>query len=149
METLVVYDSVYGNTEKIARAIASTAGGEARAFRSGGVNISELKSVDLLIVGAPTYGGRPTPAALEFLNKLTKADIKGKAVAAFDTRLRAKWVMIFGYAAAKINATLKARGANPVVAPEGFFVKGTKGPLKDGEIERAEAWGKEIIKNKK
>ena len=149
MKVLVVYDSAYGNTEKIARAIGGAITGEVKVLRAGEVNPSELGPPDFLIIGSPTQGGRPMPAVLAFLNNVPQAAIKGTSVAAFDTRVPAKWVMVFGYAAGRIAGSLKKKGGTLVLPPEGFFVKGTKGPLKDGELERAAAWAKEIVKGKK
>ena len=149
MKVLVVYDSAYGNTEKIARAIGGAITGEVKVLRAGEVNPSELGPLDFLIVGSPTQGGRPMPAVLAFLNNVPQAAIKGTSVAAFDTRVPAKWVMVFGYAAGRIAGSLKKKGGTLVLPPEGFFVKGTRGPLKDGELERAAAWAKEIVRGKK
>jgi flavodoxin I len=70
--------------------------------------------------------------------------VKGTNTAAFDTRLTSRMVVIFGYAAPKIAKSLEGRGGKLVVPPEGFFVKGSKGPLKEGELERAGAWAKAI-----
>ena len=72
MKVLIIYDSVYGNTEKIARAVAEaiTPFGEVKVLRAGEVKPSELGSIDLLIVGSPTQGGKPTPAIQEFLSKI-------------------------------------------------------------------------------
>jgi len=70
MKALIVYDSVYGNTEKIARSIGSAITGDVKVLRAAEVNPSELESVDLLIVGSPTHGGRQTPAIQDFLNKV-------------------------------------------------------------------------------
>lgn len=67
-------------------------------------------------------------------------------MAAFDTRLPAKWVKIFGYAADRIGDSLKRRGGKLAAPPEGFFVEGTIGPLKEGEPERAAGWAEEIVK---
>jgi flavodoxin len=55
MKTLVVYDSAYGNTEKIARAIGGAIPGETQVRRVAEVSSAELVSLDLLIVGSPTY----------------------------------------------------------------------------------------------
>lgn len=148
MKTLIVYDSAHGNTEKIAKSIGDAITGDVKVLRSGEVNPSELESIDLLIIGSPTYGGRPTPAIKDFFNKVSETSIKGINVAAFDTRLSARWVRIFGYAAGKIAGHLKRKGGILVSSPEGFFVKGTKGPLKEGELERAASWAKEIVKSK-
>jgi len=149
MKALVVYDSAYGNTEKIAKSIGGAITGDVKVLRAGEVNPSGLEPVDFLIVGSPTYGGRPTPAVQGFLNNIPEPAVKGMGVAAFDTRLPAKWVKIFGYASGKIAGLLKAKGGILIMAPEGFFVKGTKGPLLEGELERAASWAKKIIQGKK
>ncbi|MCK4863739.1 MAG: flavodoxin family protein [Dehalococcoidales bacterium] len=147
MKTLVVYDSVYGNTEKIARAIGGAITGDVKVLHAGEANPAELEGIDLLIVGAPTQAGRPTPAMQAFLKKVTENAVNGMSVASFDTRIPAKWVGIFGYAAGKIGKNLKKKGGNLILPPEPFFVKGTEGPLKEGELERAASWATETIKS--
>ena len=114
--------------------------------RVGEVNSSELKTIDLLIVGSPTQGGKPTPTIQDFLEKISESAIKGINVAAFDTRFSTRWVGVFGYAAGKIASNLKGKGGSLVASPEGFFVKGTEGPLKEGELEHAASWAKEVAK---
>jgi flavodoxin len=151
MKALIVYDSVYGNTEKIARAIAGalTPSGEFKALRAGEVNLSELASLDLLIVGSPTQGGRPTPAIKELLNKIPANALKNVSVASFDTRFSTRLVGIFGYAAGKIAGSLKTKGGTLILSPEAFLVKSKEGPLKEGELERAAGWSKRILESKK
>jgi flavodoxin I len=144
MRALVVYDSLYGNTEQIAKAIGGAIEGEVKVVRPGEVGPAELEDIGLLVVGAPTQGGRATEATRDFLDRISKAEINGLDAAAFDTRVETKVAKIFGYAAGRIAGALKKKGANLVAEPEGFFVLGTKGPLKDGELERAVAWGKKI-----
>ncbi len=100
-------DSAYGNTEKTARAIGGAIIGGVKVLRPGEVNPSDLQSIDLLIVGAPTQGGRATLAIQEFLDRLPESTVKSLNVAAFDTRLSTKLVKIFGYAAGKIAESLK------------------------------------------
>lgn len=146
MKVLIVYDSVYGNTEKIAKAIGDAITGEVKVLRVGGVNSSELKTFGLLIVGSPTHGGRPTSAIQDFLKEISEPVIRGISVAAFDTRLTTRLVRIFGYAAGRIAKSLKRNGGTLIASPEGFFVKGKEGPLKEGELERAARWAKEITK---
>ena len=149
MKALIVYDSVYGNTEKIARAIAEAIApsGEVKVVGADEANPSELESIDLLIVGSPTHGGRPTPAVQNLLNKVPK--LQGIKVAAFDTRIPTKLVRVFGYAAGRIANNLKKKGSTLIASPEGFFVTGGQGPLKEGELERAAAWAKGILESKK
>jgi len=151
MKALIVYDSVYGNTEKIARAIAEaiTPSGEVKVLGAGEANPSELESTDLLIVGSPTHGGRPTPAVQDFLNKVPKLSPQVINVAAFDTRIQTKLVKVFGYAAGRIANNLKKKGGNLIASPEGFFVTGGQGPLKEGELERAADWAKGMLESTK
>jgi len=145
MKVLIVYDSVHGNTEKIARAIGDAVTGEVEVHHAGEVNISESDTFNLIIVGSPTHGGRPTPAVRDFLKKASAPALKGTSVAAFDTRLPAKWVRIFGYAAGRIGDSLTRKGGNLAASPEPFFVEATEGPLKEGELERAAGWVEEIV----
>ena len=147
MKTLVVYDSLYGNTEKIAQAIGEAIAGEVSVARVGEVDLSELKALGLLIVGAPTHGGRPSPATREFLDRVQARALEGVKVAGFDTRLTWRWVRIFGFAAGRIAKSLKEKGGTLIGSPEAFYVKGGDGPLKEGELERAAAWAKEIVQS--
>ena len=149
MKVLVVYDSVYGNTEQIARAIGGAIANDVKVLHAREAEPSELQGIDLLIAGAPTQGGRPTQAMQDFLKRVSESDIKGMNVATFDTRISAKWVGIFGYAAGRIAKNLKKKGGTLLLNPEPFFVEGTQGPLKEGELERAAAWAQEVINTNK
>jgi len=151
MKALIVYDSVYGNTEKIARAIAEaiTPSGEVKVLRAAEANASELASPDLLIVGSPTHGGRPTPAIQNLLNRIAQPSLKGMKLAAFDTRSQGELARVFGNAAGHIADDLTKRGATLVATPAGFLVTGTKGPLKEGEPERAQRWARGILEGRK
>jgi flavodoxin I len=147
MKTLVVYDSVNGNTEQIAKAIAQAISG-ADFKRASEVQRENMAKLGFLIVGAPTQGGKPSPVMLDFLGKMPAGTFEGVKVAAFDTRMTMKFVKLFGYAAGKIADELTKKGGTLAAQPEGFFVKGAKGPLVDGEVERAAVWAKEIIQYK-
>jgi len=144
MKTLVVYDSMYGNTEQIARAIGSGITGDVSVVRVGEAEPQQLEAIDLLVVGSPTQAGRATMPVQTFLSKVAAPAVKGVKVAAFDTRIPAKWVMIFGYAAGRIARSLKNSGGNLIAEPEPFFVNGKEGPLSEGELERASSWGKAV-----
>jgi len=142
MKAMIVYDSVYGNTERIAEAIAGGMGRGTKAQRPSAVGADELQSVDLLVVGSPTFGGRPTKAIQGFMDSIPKA-VAGKLIfAAFDTRLSMKFAKLFGYAAARIAAKLQENGSTLKSPLEGFIVRGRSGPLAEGELERATAWGR-------
>jgi flavodoxin I len=145
MKAIVVYDSQYGNTEQIARAIARGIGGEndARAVRASEAP-TDMSGLELLVVGSPTQGGRPTPPVQQYLAKLPSGGLSSVRVAAFDTRAKSWFTKLFGYAAARIAATLKSKGGTAAGPEQAFYVKGTKGPLVEDEIDRAMNWGKEL-----
>jgi flavodoxin len=156
MKTLVVYDSVFGNTEKIARAIAASLGPGASVeiLRAGDVLPVELAGAGLLVVGSPTRGFRPTETLAELLKRIPPKALKGIRVAAFDTRLKADEldsagvrfiVNAGGYAAKRIAERLQKAGGNLIAPPEGFYVEDTQGPLKAGELERAARWASGLV----
>jgi flavodoxin len=144
MKTLIIYDSVHGNTAKVAQAIGDVLAGEVGVRRAGGVSAAEVKAVDLLIVGSPTHGGWFTEAIKGWLDQVPATALQGTRVAAFDTRTPTRLGRIFGYAAPRIADRLEKKGGTLLVPPAGFFVKGIKGPLKEGELERAAGWAQEI-----
>jgi flavodoxin len=143
MKALVVYDSNYGNTAEIAQTIGEAIGGQ--VVRAGEVSPADLQGFDLLVVGSPTNGGHPT----EGIQGLLQASpaLEGVSVAAFDTRTATIWnrILPFGYAAPRIAQSLEERGGVLVAPPEGFVVLGIKGPLREGERERAAGWAKAIV----
>jgi len=144
MQAVVVYDSVYGNTEKVAQAIGEGIGSGVPVLQAAGAQASDLEGLELLVVGSATHGGRPTEALQGFLARVEGVSLDGIKVAAFDTRLATRLVAVFGYAVKRIAAELEGRGGKLVASPEGFVVGGRKGPLQEGELERATAWGRKI-----
>lgn len=147
MNALVVYDSQYGNTERIARAIADTLDtlGRAQAVRVDSSHPAELHGIDTLIVGCPTQGWKPTPAMQAYLESVSAAGhLHGFSVACFDTRFR-KSRLLTGSAAAVMVKRLARQGITTLVPPESFFVTATKGPLFDGELERAAVWARMLF----
>jgi flavodoxin I len=145
MAALLVYDSVYGNTENIARAIARGFSHELKLTHVNQAKSEYLDNIDLLIIGSPTQGGKATQNMLDFVDNLVVPRLKSFKLAVFDTRLTSKKVGIFGFAAKKIAENLKNKGVDFIISPEGFYVKNAKGPLADGELEKAELWGKKLF----
>ncbi len=143
MKTLIVYESKYGNTEQIAKAIGASIQGDVSLVRST-EGAGAINGAELLIVGAPTYGGKPMPEMQAFLDRIPDSALTGIKTAGFDTRLKSRFASMFGYAAPKIAEILHSKGGTQLVPPEGFIVKRSKGPLLEGELERATAWGKRI-----
>jgi flavodoxin len=156
MKALVVFDSVFGNTEKVAREIggALSPAGEVEVVRVGEVRLEQLKGLDILIVGSPTRAFKATEPVRKWLNSIPAHALDEVKVAAFDTRADLKvvnsglltfMVKLFGYAAEPIAASLQKKGGNPAAAPGGFFITAAEGPLREGELERAAAWAKRIL----
>jgi flavodoxin len=155
MRALVIYDSVFGNTEKVAQAIAEALRRQAEVelVRPEAAPLDRLADLDLLVVGSPTRGFRPTEAMAGLLKGIRAHTLDGVRVAAFDTRFKADeldssglrfLVKTGGYAAKRIADRLKRAGGSLVVPPEGFYVEDTEGPLKPGELERAADWATRV-----
>ena len=104
MRTLVIYDSVQGNTEQIAKAIAAGIASGTEAMRVGSADIERLKTTELLDIGSPALGGRPTEAIRDFIGRIPPSFARNLSVATFDTRLTMKFARLFGYAAAALDA---------------------------------------------
>jgi flavodoxin len=155
MNALIIYDSVFGNTEKIARAIAAVL--ETQAILVGDVDANQLRGLDLLVVGSPTRKFSPTEGISKFLKDLPPNHLAGVRVAAFDTRIALETIdsKVFrfivdkgGYAARTIANALEKKGGQLATPPEGFYVTGEQGPLKDDELERAAVWAAQIVLHK-
>jgi len=153
MKSLVLFTTAYGNTEKIARTMATELG--AAVLSLAEITPEKLQGVELLLVGSPTQAFNMLPAMKAWLKNLPKGSLSGIQVAAFDTRMDVKKVnnafltfmeSIFGYAAEKIGKVLVKKGGNQLVKPEGFFVDGEKGPITAGELERAVEWARKLGK---
>ena len=156
MKALVVYDSVFGNTEKVAGAIANTLGSHVNVemLQANEADPAQLSEFDILVVGSPTRGFRPTEAVTELLKRIRSQALKKTRVAAFDTRFEADeidsrglrfLIKTGGYAAKRIAAQLQKAGGKAVAPPEGFYVEDTEGPLKAGELDRAAEWATSIL----
>jgi Flavodoxins len=157
MRSLVVCESLFGNTEAVAVAIAEGLShyGESGVLSPNAADLAEVENVDLLVVGAPTHAwGMPRqrsvtsgkhrgsfeagPLLREWFDGLT--DGNGRPAVAFATRMD-KPLALTGSAAGGIARRLRKHGWSRVAAPESFLVVGTEGPLCEGEVERARAWG--------
>ncbi len=139
MKSLVIYDSVHGNTKAIAQAIATELG-ETQVVSVSEFKAEHLKEVKLLVVGSPIIAWKPTEAMAAFLSRLKEKQLDGVKAATFDTRV----AVFHGDAAGKIAAELARAGAQAVSEPMGFKVKGMEGPLKKGELEKAAAWARTL-----
>jgi flavodoxin len=142
VKSIVVYASRFGNTQRVAEAIAD-------GIRAHGpvelIPVEEASTVfdgeaDLVVIGCPTEGHTMTPAIRHFFDGLSGEAFKGVAAAAFDTRVDwPRWLS--GSAGSGISDRLQKLGAEVVVPRASFVVEGKEPVLKPGELERALAWG--------
>jgi hypothetical protein len=172
MRVHVVYESMFGNGHAVADAVAQgirSADPAATVEVVSVLRVSDALDTDLLVVGGPTHMltlSRPETRASraqkldddharlraegepgadtgrgvrEWLEQLAPA--AGTPAAAFDTRVDNP---VPKRAAAGIAKRLRHAGYRVVLRPEGFHVLGTSGPVADGELERAAAWGAQV-----
>jgi flavorubredoxin len=160
MHAVVVYESFWGNTAAVAKAIADGIGPDARAMTTDEATAAVVADTDLLVVGAPVIAfglpsdsmraqlaverGAPSPADLAHpsLRAWLRALPTGHTPAtAFETRI---WWSPRG-ATGAIMGELEAAGYQSVAKPAQFIVKGRFGPLRDGELAKARAWGAALV----
>jgi flavodoxin len=147
MKTLVIYDSLYGNTRSVAQAISGALPGDVDLYHVKDADAAKLGECDLLIVGAPTHGGRASEAVRVLLNQVPAPALAGVWVAGFDTRMNNPIIRFFGSAAPKIARALEQKGGMLAGPPGDFWVTGGEGPLKEGELERASRWADGLVRN--
>ena len=162
MKALVVYESMFGNTEAVARAVSD---GLAELHDVDVREVSQVPpaligGVDLIVVGGPTHAfslSRPATRASaleqggthrnkeagirEWLGGLRRGS-RTEPVAVFDTRIE-KARRLPGSAAAKAAKLVRRLGYAPA-GRQSFYVSDTSGPLLPGELERAKAWGAQL-----
>lgn len=147
-EGLVVYHSMYGNTEKIAKALAKGLEGggvEVNVVAVDAVNFDELSGVDLLCVGSPVQAWNVSKPVKEFLERLkTVQGLSSKKAFAFDTKMSKSWMA--GGAGGKIERKLKDLGLTIVKPSVSAIVRGREGPLEDGAEEKFRQIGNELAK---
>ncbi|MFE5410203.1 flavodoxin family protein [Microbacterium sp. NPDC056569] len=160
MHAVVVFESLWGNTEQLAREIAEGIGVESADVIDAVSAPAVLESdVDLLVVGGPTHafsmstektreaakqqGAESIPARgiREWIASLSSPD-RDIRVATFDTRVTNP--RLPGSAAKKAMKRLVGLGFRPVAKPETFGVHGYSGPVTDGELQRARGWGEQL-----
>jgi flavodoxin len=143
MKAIVIFDSHYGNTKMIADTIAKKLGDCVPHISIKDIKASDINDYDLLIIGSPNIGWKPTGKIDRFLISLNSEKLKSINVAAFDTRVK---TFINLNASHKIVKTLQKYETNIIVPPMGFYIK-EHAVLHDGELEKAENWAT-LIKSK-
>jgi hypothetical protein len=164
VKAVVAFESMFGNTERVARAVA--AGLRLEGVDTTVLDVShaaavDLADVDLLVVGAPTHafslsrpesrqdavrqGGRPEAAAFGMREWLETLAVESRLllVATFDTRVT-KVHYLPASASRRASRTLSGQGHHLVSSPIGFLVHDVPGPLESRELDRAIAWSRGV-----
>jgi len=135
MKAVVVYDTVYGNTEQVAQGIAKHL--SAKAIKVTAVDAAELKAEDIVVFGCPTHAWNMSTEMKKLFQRLEGESFLGKKAATFDTKMKSR---LAGSAAGKMVGKLKDLGFEVVLAPVSFFVSGKEGPLVEGELEKTKVF---------
>ena len=150
--TIVIFDTRYGNTEKIAKSLGiglKLAGLETVCLNVKEVGPESLMGYDLIVEGAPTEKITAPESIKQFLDKLKRVspDLGGKMGFAFDTKLP---YPLTGSAAKSIEKDLKKLGVSIIAPRESalvFYPKGGKDShvkIKEGEEKRFEESGRHV-----
>jgi hypothetical protein len=165
MKFVVVYESMFGNTETIAQAIAAglREAGEVKLGTVDDLSPEEVRDATLLVAGGPTHAhgmarrnaheaigaersyrryGPVQPGHESLRGWIERLTVARARAVAFDTRFD-KPMWITGSAAKKIATRLERKGYS-VIEARSFFVETTGGPLAEGERDRAVEWGRQL-----
>jgi flavodoxin len=146
MNVVIVYGSQFGTTAQLARTIGAALEPRNRVQIGEAGETRDLSGdgVDLLLVGAPTQIRARRLLVRGFLRGLRKRGFSGVPAAAFDTRMPGP-IELTGAASVAIGRLLEAAGCRLIAPSESFLVADFKGPLADGEEERAARWALEMV----
>lgn len=157
MKVLVVYDTKYGNTQRVAELIAEglrSTGAEAVVENMKKVNLDEAGGFDAILMGSPNHIGRPTRTFKKFVGKLKKANLKEKSLAAFDTYVGKKddQEVIqpgggeFQKALLRMEKQLKEKLPHLKLISPGLSIAvgGMKGPILDADLPKCNEFGQKI-----
>ena len=147
MNSLVIYFSKFGNTQKVADAIGETlrSACAVRVVDLIKIGESDLKEADLIVMGVPTHRMNLPEDVKSAFEKLPRHILRHKSVAGFDTSYKMSWWLSKLTASRKLLRNLKRLGGKRIVPPETFHVVAREGPMCDGEIERAGNWARQIL----
>ncbi|MFW9977909.1 MAG: flavodoxin family protein [Candidatus Thorarchaeota archaeon] len=143
---IIVYESVYGNTKKIAEAIAdglSTTGEiESKVAKTGEIHTDEICEYDVILFGCPNHNQAPALNMMKFLERASIVHVKGKLGGVFDTYTGGNK----GIALQKLSKVVEEKFTGIQLMGTGFSAKveGRKGPLAEGEEAKAKDFGESI-----
>jgi flavorubredoxin len=145
-KAIVVYESVYGNTKRLAEAIRDgilQAGKiECKIAKTGEIHTEELCDFDIILFGCPNHNQAPALNLMKFIDRASIVHLKGKTGGAFDTYTGGNK----GVALTKLEAELKKKmpGIRMVTSGLSAKVESRRGPLADAELTAAKEFGKKI-----
>lgn len=141
---IVVYESIYGNTKKIAESIAEgmiqTGNIECKVLKTGEIHhTDDLAAFDIILFGCPNHNQEPARNMLKFLDRVAIVDLEGKIGAAFDTYTGGNK----GVALKKLETVIRDKVPGLKLIVKGFsaLVEDRKGPLAKNETARALDFG--------
>lgn len=151
MKGIVIYDTSYGNTKKVAETITETlkeSGIEADLFYVKNVKKLSAKDYNFLIIGSPTKFGTMSLTIRLFLGKVNN-EWMNRPFATFDTENpenieRSRIEKKEWSAAEKIAEKLREKNMKQLLPVLKSLVIGQKGPLMKGEIEKAKDYAKKL-----
>ena len=147
MNINIVYFSKYGNTQKLAEALAESLNTKAvtHLFSLDQLPNSNWHEADLILMGSPTHNMNLPKAVRPVLASLPRKILTKTPVAAFDTSYKmSPWLSRFT-AGNKLASKLRKLGGKLIVDPETFYVMDREGPLYEGEIQRVGSWASAIL----
>ena len=147
---LIVYETKFGNTKKAAETIAEGMKEvdqiNIEVINVNDIDYSKVRDFDAIIIGSPTWAGNCTDTIKNFINELTGLSLNEKSYAVFDTNsglpLLSKAVKKMEKRIDKLIPNLKR-----ILPGLPIRVKGTKGPIIEGELPKCQNFGKEIALN--
>jgi flavodoxin len=147
VNTLVIYFSKFGHTQRVAESIASVikSMGPIRVLNSDELKPSDMDGIDLVVMGSPTHKMNLPVAVRPIFERLPKRILRDKSFAVFDTSYKMSPFLAKFTAAKRLDKKLRKLGGKRVVRPETFHVMEREGPLFEGEIERAGVWANSIL----
>jgi len=143
LKGLIVCESFYGNTWKVAEALQeelAESGNITDLLKAKEAEGVEASGYDFLLLGGPTRMFRASPGTRQFVKKLPKS-WAGKPFATFCTELKA---YRGPHAAVLLAEALIKRGLVQVAEPIITYVMGGKGPLDDDALPQAKKYAKSL-----
>jgi len=146
MKIVIVFESKYGNTrrvaEKIMEGISEVSGVDASLRELKEVDVNRIPEYDVILIGSPNHMGGPTRSIKGFIDNLGGLQLEGKKFAVFDTYMGRD----FEKTVRKMEKQISERntGLKRIAAGLSVKVRGIKGPIVESEIPKCRDFGRNI-----